>query len=92
MSAPPAKPVLHPILYRLLRGNEVLDQVESYFGLRKIDLQGGMFLLNDQVLTLRFVLVQGYYPGGSYAAPDKSLMENDILAAKAMGFNGARIH
>ena len=88
----PENPVLHPIIYRLLRGSEVLDQVESYFGLRKIGLREGDFLLNDRPLLLRLVLIQGYYPGGSYAAPDKALMEQDILAAKAMGFNGARIH
>ncbi len=88
----PENPVLHPILYRLVRGSEVLDQVESYFGLRKIGLKDGEFQLNDQALLLRFVLIQGYYPGGSYAAPSRELMEKDILAAKSMGFNGARIH
>ncbi|MDX9826821.1 MAG: hypothetical protein RBT73_03660, partial [Spirochaetia bacterium] len=88
----PENPILHPIVYRLLRGTEILDQVESYFGLRKIGLCGGKFLLNDEALYLRFVLIQGYYPGASYAAPSREAMEKDILAAKAMGFNGARIH
>ncbi len=88
----PENPILHPIVYRLLRGKEVLDQVESYFGLRKIGLKGGEFLLNDRALLLRLVLIQGYYPGTSYAAPSREAMEKDILAAKAMGFNGARIH
>jgi len=88
----PENPILHPIIYRLLRGNEVLDQVESYFGLRKIGLKGGEFLLNDRALLLRLVLIQGYYPGTSYAAPSREALEKDILAAKAMGFNGARIH
>jgi len=88
----PENPILHPIVYRLLRGKEVLDQVESYFGLRKIEVEAGAFLLNDQALLLRLVLIQGYYPGTSYAAPSREAMEKDILAAKAMGFNGARIH
>ncbi len=86
------RPELYALHYRLYDGDEILDTVESYLGLRKIDVDKGGFCINGERTYLRMVLVQGYYPGGSYAPTTFRRMEEDIRAIKGMGFNGARIH
>ena len=42
------------------------DQVQSYFGLRSVRLDGLKFLLNGKSIFLRMVLDQGYYRDGIY--------------------------
>jgi len=87
----------HPNLYDLrlefldAAGN-VLDAVESYFGMRKIEARDGEFLLNGRPYYQRLVLDQGYFPGGLLTAPDDYSLRKDIELAKEMGFNGARKH
>ena len=43
------------------RGN-VADRVESYFGLRRIEVQDGRFILNGVPTFLRLILAQNYWP------------------------------
>jgi len=88
----PETPNLYRITYRLADGEQDLDLVDSYFGLRRIEARDGEMFLNDKPVFLRMALVQGYYPEGGYAPKSASAMEDDILALKSMGFNGARIH
>ncbi len=68
------------------------DTVQSYFGLRNIELDKNRFLLNGQPVYLRTVLDQGYYPDGVYTAPEENDMIRDIQIALDAGFNGARLH
>lgn len=68
------------------------DSVESYFGLRRVDVGDGLFRLNGEPYVQRLALDQGYYPGGLMTAPSGEDFRRDIVAAKAMGFNGARKH
>lgn len=68
------------------------DRVESYFGMRSVEIDGNRFLLNGKSVFQRLVLDQGYYPDGIYTAPDVSDIENDIILSKKVGFNGARLH
>jgi beta-galactosidase/beta-glucuronidase len=87
----------HPILYDLRLelldpDGEVLDRVESYFGMRKIEVKDGKVLLNDRPLYQRLVLDQGYFPEGILSAPTDKDLRRDIELAKEMGFNGARKH
>jgi len=88
----PETPNLYRITYRLADGEKDLDLVDSYFGLRRIEARDGNIFLNDKPVFLRMALVQGYYPEGGYTPKSASAMEEDILALKSMGFNGARIH
>ena len=71
---------------------DVVDEVESYAGLRKIEVSGNRILLNNEPLYLRFVLDQGYYSTGIWTAPTDGDLKRDIELAKAAGFNGARLH
>jgi beta-galactosidase/beta-glucuronidase len=59
----PEHPTLYDLRLELLDPDgEVLDSVESYFGMRKIEVKDGKVLLNDRPLYQRLVLDQGYFP------------------------------
>lgn len=68
------------------------DVVQSYFGLRKVDVLGDELRLNGQPIFLRLVLDQGYWPDGLFTPPSDEAIRRDIELAMAMGFNGARKH
>jgi len=68
------------------------DQVQSYFGLREVRMDGYRFLLNGKSVFQRLVLDQGFYPDGIYTASAEGKLERDILLSMAVGFNGARLH
>lgn len=70
----------------------VIDHVKSYAGMRKAELRGTTFYLNNQPYYQRLVLDQGYYPDGQWTAPDDASLRRDIELAKEAGFNGARLH
>ena len=87
----------HPDLYELrleLLGPDggVLDAVDSYFGMRKIEARDGRVFLNNRPYYQRLVLDQGYFPGGLLTAPTDEDLKRDIQLAKDLGFNGARKH
>jgi beta-galactosidase/beta-glucuronidase len=89
----PEHPNLYDLRLELLGADgEVLDTVESYFGMRKIEARDGKVFLNNRPYYQRLVLDQGYFPGGLLTAPTDDDLRNDIELAKAMGFNGARKH
>lgn len=69
------------------------DVVESYFALRDVGFDAdGRFLLNGKPVFQRLVLDQGFYPDGVYTAPTDADLLRDVQLAKALGFNGARLH
>lgn len=70
----------------------IVDIINSYFGYRKIEIQGKKLLLNDKSVILRQVLDQGYYPDGVYTAPNEKALYRDIDLALQYGYNGARLH
>ncbi len=88
----PEDPFLYDLEFVLEREGEELDRVTSYFGLRKIHVEGTKVLINDRPLFQRLVLDQGFYPDGIYTAPSDEALKRDIELAMAMGFNGARLH
>jgi beta-galactosidase/beta-glucuronidase len=77
-----------------LRGADggVLDAVKSYTALRSVGVQGDRFILNGRPLKLRMALDQGYWPDSGLTAPDDAALRRDVELAKAMGFNGVRMH
>lgn len=89
----PENPFLYDIVYRIKdkQGN-LLDEVTSYVGMRKIHTADGKFYLNNQPYFLRLVLDQGYYPDGIWTAPSDEALRKDIQLGKDAGFNGARLH
>ena len=89
----PETPNLYDVEMTLQDANgKVIDEVKSYFGMRKIHTQGNMIYLNNQPYYQRLVLDQGFYPDGIWTAPSDEALKNDILLSKAAGFNGARLH
>jgi len=71
---------------------EVVDSVASYFGLRRIELADGYFILNGIPTFLRLVLAQNYWPESHLAAPSPEALKREVELAKDLGFNGIRIH
>jgi beta-galactosidase/beta-glucuronidase len=88
----PETPHLYDLRLTLRRDGNALDEVETYFGMRKISVENGRVLLNNQPYYLRLVLDQGYFPEGLLTAPSDTALRQDIEWAKAFGFNGARKH
>src|ERR1043166_1932528 len=95
----PNEPHLYKTVLELQRGKEVIDRIQTYFGMRKIDFApseeaGGAVAhrLNNRARYLRGALHQSYYPEGVYTAGSVSTLKKDIAFAKQVGFNFLRIH
>ncbi|MBA3873440.1 MAG: glycoside hydrolase family 2 [Anaerolineae bacterium] len=88
----PETPNLYDVSMQIKRDGKLLDEVNSYFGLRSVTLKDGKLLLNGQPYYLKFVLDQGYNPDGILTFPSDEYIRKDIELTKAMGFNGARKH
>jgi beta-galactosidase/beta-glucuronidase len=89
----PESPALYDLTVRVIsRDGAVQDQVESYFGMRKISVENGKICLNNQPYVMKLVLDQGYHPEGLLTFPTDEAYKQDIELTKAMGFNGARKH
>ncbi len=88
----PESPHLYDLRLSLLNSAGLVDQVDSYFGMRKVSIDGKNILLNNEPLYQRLVLDQGYWPDGQYTAPSDDALRADILWARRFGYNGARKH
>ncbi len=88
----PDDPFLYDLTFEVLEGDEVLDTVRSYAGLRKIHVEGNQVYLNNEPIYLRLVLDQGFYPDGIWTAPSDAALKQDIELSMRAGFNGARLH
>lgn len=85
-------PFLYDLKLTLRRGDEVVDTLDSYFGLRRVSIEGAAMLLNGKAVFQRLVLDQGFYPEGVWTAPTDAALKRDIELSQAVGFNGARLH
>ncbi len=93
----PTNPYLYDIKVAVLRSGKVVDEVKSYFAMRKISLApdaNGVqrMMLNNQFLFQYGPLDQGWWPDGLYTAPTDAALKFDIEQTKAMGFNMIRKH
>ena len=93
----PASPYLYDLTVKLKKGNTVIDEVKSYFGMRKTsvakDSKGiDRIMLNNKPYYNLGTLDQGFWPEGLYTAPTDEALAFDIKAIKAMGFNTIRKH
>lgn len=52
---------LYEINYKLYCEDKVIDNVNSYFGIRKIEIKGNKIYLNGEELYLKLILDQGYW-------------------------------
>jgi beta-galactosidase/beta-glucuronidase len=88
----PASPNLYALRIRLFEGDNLLDEVTSYTGLRDVELREGRIWLNGNPVYLAMVLDQGYWPESYLAAPSDDALRADVEWIKQFGFNGARKH
>jgi len=93
----PASPFLYDLNVKVIQKGKVIDQVKSYFGMRKIgiakDVKGiDRIFLNNKPFYHLGTLDQGFWPEGLYTAPTDEALAFDIKAIKAMGFNTIRKH
>ena len=88
----PGSPFLYDLKLTLCRGKEPLDELQSYFGLRKVTIDGRRVLLNGKPVFQRLILDQGFYPEGLWTAPSDDALKQDITLSMACGYNGARLH
>ena len=91
----------HPFLYQLhialSSKGRVIDEVNSYFGLRSVGLQTDehgvtRLTLNGKPFFQMGALDQGFWPDGIYTAPTDGALRHDIEFLKSAGFNLARKH
>ena len=89
----PENPFLYDVELNVYdKSGKLVDQVNSYAGMRKVHVEGNTYYLNNEPYYLRLVLDQGFYPDGIWTAPSDEALRNDIELSKAAGFNGARLH
>lgn len=89
----PNNPNLYDVVFRLYDDkNQLLDEVVSYFGMRKIHIQDGKVLLNNMTLYQRLILDQGYWEESSITPPSVEAMELDLIRIRELGYNGLRKH
>jgi beta-galactosidase/beta-glucuronidase len=88
----PGSPFLYDLKITLSSGKEKIDELKSYFGLRKVTIDGRKILINGKPFFQRLILDQGFYPDGLWTAPSDEALKNDIELSMACGYNSARLH
>jgi hypothetical protein len=93
----PDTPTLYGLKLTVARGSTTVDDVTSYFAMRKSSLckdgDGVLRLcLNNRPLFQVGPLDQGWWPDGLYTAPTDAALRYDIEVTKQLGFNMARKH
>lgn len=88
----PHHPNLYDVEFRVYDDGEIIDEVDSYFGMRKISMKDGQILLNNIPIYQKLLLDQGYWLDTMLTPPSDEAMLEDIEKTIAMGFNGVRKH
>ena len=88
----PESPTLYTARLSLLKDGEVLDTVESRFGMRQFTIDGPYILLNGKRLMLRGYGDDHIYPEQMSMPCDKELHLQRLRMIKSYGFNHVRHH
>ena len=89
----PETPNLYDIEYKVFAGDEILDEITSRFGMRKISVdKTGQICLNNCPYYQKLILDQGYFGDGGLTATSARQIKESIDFMKKTGFNGARKH
>ena len=93
----PGQPFLYDLKIALIRNGKKIDEVKSYFAMRKISIAPDnkgiqKMLLNNKFLFQYGPLDQGWWPDGLYTAPTDAALKFDVVKTKQMGFNMIRKH
>jgi len=90
----------NPHLYdvKIVLGDKEPDNLNTYFGMRKISvvnypgLDYPYVALNNKPVYVQLALDQAYHPEGYYTFPSDEFMRDEIIRSKKIGLNGQRIH
>ncbi|MFA7421402.1 MAG: sugar-binding domain-containing protein [Melioribacteraceae bacterium] len=90
-------PFLYDLKIKLSLNGKVLDEVTSYFGMRKISIEKDTNGIPRMMLNNKFVfqfgtLDQGWWPDGLYTPPTDSALAYDVIKLKELGLNTIRKH
>ena len=93
----PENPHLYDLELELLAAGKVVDQVKSYFGMRKVEVkqmaQGKpLIYLNNKEIFQYGPLDQGYWPDGVLTPPNEAAIIFDIEYLKKINANMIRVH
>ncbi len=94
----PDEPSLYFIKVHLLKGDQVLDTVNTYFGIRdvsraRIGQEKYEYIhLNHKPFYIVSALNQSFHPDGIYTYPTDDLIREDVQRAKDWGYNNLRLH
>ena len=88
----PGEPNLYDLRIYVTQNDQEKDRVDTYFGMRKIELYNGQIYLNDGRLYQRLVLDQGYWPDTLLTPPSDEAIRKDLEWTLKLGYNGARKH
>jgi len=93
----PDDPFLYDLKISVIRKGKVIDEVKSYFAMRKSSLKADengvlRMMLNNEFIFQYGPLDQGWWPDGLYTAPADEALLFDIVKTKEMGFNTIRKH
>ncbi|MEL6897154.1 MAG: sulfatase-like hydrolase/transferase, partial [Planctomycetota bacterium] len=93
----PESPTLYDLRIELLDGENIVDSVQSYVGLRSVgktrDTDGNLRLtLNGELIFHWGPLDQGWWPGGLLTPPSDEAIKFEIDYLKRAGFNMIRKH
>ena len=93
----PAHPFLYDLKISISRKGKIMDEVASYFAMRKISMAADnngiqRVMLNNEFVFQYGPLDQGWWPDGLYTAPTDEALKFDIEQTKEMGFNMIRKH
>ena len=90
----PETPHLYKINIALLENNRIVDLVESYAGIRKIEVVPtngrATIYLNGRPYFQKGVTGHGMWPDGLYTPPSEEAMRSDLTVAQLTGFNMIR--
>lgn len=88
----PGAPFLYDLKVRVLKDDAAVDTVDTYFGMRKVELKEGRVYLNNNPLYQRLILDQGYWPDTNITPPSDEAIKLDLQYTLDFGYNGARKH
>jgi len=93
----PDSPYLYDLKVSLTQNGKIVDEVDSYFGMRKIsmarDAAGFMRIhLNNREIFQFGPLDQGYWPDGILTPPSDEALKYDVEYLKKIGCNMDRVH
>ncbi len=93
----PDNPFLYDLKISITRNGKTIDEVKSYFAMRKISMmpdENGVLrmMLNNKFVFQYGPLDQGWWPDGLYTAPTDEALLFDIVKTREMGFNTIRKH